>query len=588
MSSISIPEDEPLVPPQPKRRGRKPKPIQDRNWQLPRPIQRKEESHPRAKQLAVVMFMYHHQVFDPSSSWSVNGYRKPFQREAADYFKIKRRTIGNWVLKDWDNPEITNRCYLPRWPQLEKQLFHDFMELRKNGRPVTTAWARKRAIEIFTESLLSKEHVKLFTFSNGWWQGFKSRFNIVKRRVTKQATQQPEALAEVCGSFNKFIRRIQHNEQLSPSKPQSLIKMEINSILETPRRRFEKWYTLNVDETPVPFSIDSGSTWELQGAKSVPVKTPRSGWDKRKATLILYIFGDGICRLQPTLIFHGESGEKSRISKAEQHLYAPGIKVIYNTHAYNNEELFKLWVEEDLPTVKAETRDFLLVMDAVAFHLSPPVKDAVCKQNITTALVPVGCTGMLQPLDTAVNKLIKDWIREFILDYELEQERKGKTRWSVSDRRIMTTWVIARAFERLKTKKDLIEKAFLDVGITVRPDGSQDNLIRIKGIDEIDFTGWETASEITIKSEELVSRLCDEEELSFGPEDEFDEDILIYSLKKMTIPQLKQLASRNSLTVKGRKDDIVEQLQQYYAKERSQNDCITVQIDVEEDVFTVD
>ncbi|KAI8404168.1 hypothetical protein FOFC_15662 [Fusarium oxysporum] len=520
MSSISIPEDEPLVPPQPKRRGRKPKPIQNRNWQLPRPIQRKEESHPRAKQLAVVMFMYHHQVFDPSSSWSVNGYRKPFQREAADYFKIKRRTIGNWVLKDWDNPEITNRCYLPRWPQLEKQLFHDFMELRKNGRPVTTAWARKRAIEIFTESLLSKEHVKLFTFSNGWWQGFKSRFNIVKRRVTKQATQQPEALAE--------------------------------------------------------------------GAKSVPVKTPRSGWDKRKATLILYIFGDGICRLQPTLIFHGESGEKSRISKAEQHLYAPGIKVIYNTHAYNNEELFKLWVEEDLPTVKAETRDFLLVMDAVAFHLSPPVKDAVCKQNITTALVPVGCTGMLQPLDTAVNKLIKDWIREFILDYELEQERKGKTRWSVSDRRIMTTWVIARAFERLKTKKDLIEKAFLDVGITVRPDGSQDNLIRIKGIDEIDFTGWETASEITIKSQELVSRLCDEEELSFGPEDELDEDILIYSLKKMTIPQLKQLASRNSLTVKGRKDDIVEQLQQYYAKERSQNDCITVQIDVEEDVFTVD
>ncbi|KAG7429100.1 hypothetical protein Forpi1262_v009430 [Fusarium oxysporum f. sp. raphani] len=227
-------------------------------------------------------------------------------------------------------------------------------------------------------------------------------------------------------------------------------------------------------------------------------------------------------------------------------------------------------------------------MDAVAFHLSPPVKDAVCKQNITTALVPVGCTGMLQPLDTAVNKLIKDWIRELILDYELEQERKGKTRWSVSDRRIMTTWVIARAFERLKTKKDLIEKAFLDVGITVRPDGSQDNHIRIKGIDEIDFTGWETASEITIKSEELVSRLCDEEELSFGPEDELDEDILIYSLKKMTIPQLKQLASRNSLTVKGRKDDIVEQLQQYYAKERSQNDCITVQTDVEEDVFTVD
>lgn len=34
--------------------------------------------------------------------------------------------------------------------------------------------------------------------------------------------------------------------------------------------------------------------------------------------------------------------------------------------------------------------------------------------------------------------------------HELGAEEKGKTEWSASDRRIMTTWIVARAFERLK------------------------------------------------------------------------------------------------------------------------------------------
>lgn len=86
----------------------------------------------------------------------------------------------------------------------------------------------------------------------------------------------------------------------------------------------------------------------------------------------------------------------------------------------------------------------------------------------------------------------------------------------------------------------MIEKSFLVAGITVRPDGSQDNLISIRGI-EIGYTGWETAADTHIKSEELVDRLRDNEEIAYGPDEDFDEDILIYTLQQLKVAQLQKM-----------------------------------------------
>lgn len=42
-----------------------------------------------------------------------------------------------------------------------------------------------------------------------------------------------------------------------------------------------------------------------QFPKTVSVKSDRSSWDKRQATLVLYSFVDGVQRLKPKTIFHG-------------------------------------------------------------------------------------------------------------------------------------------------------------------------------------------------------------------------------------------------------------------------------------------
>ncbi|EXA29282.1 SAP domain [Fusarium oxysporum f. sp. vasinfectum] len=152
----------------------------------------------------------------------------------------------------------------------------------------------------------------------------------------------------------------------------------------------------------------------------------------------------------------------------------------------------------------------------------------------------------------------------------------------------MTTWIVHRAWERIKKERDIIRDSFLRAGITTRPDGSQDHLISIKGIENIDFSGWEKAGDTSIKSEELVDRLCDEEELSFGPDEEYGEDTLIFTLRRLKVSQLRQMASLNNISSLGKKSDLIERLRSHLTTIEKVGDSITVQIEDPDVVFAVE
>jgi DDE superfamily endonuclease len=172
---------------------------------------------------------------------------------------------------------------------------------------------------------------------------------------------------------------------------------------------------MNFDETPISFEYIDKKTYNIQGAKTVTAKTDRSGWDKRQATLILYIFADGVPRIQPKLIFHGKAtNEGGKIEERESHLYHKGVTVHFNSTVYNNEELTIQWIKSELiPSLKPKAQDeVLLALDAAAFHKTPAILQKLRNNYIVTALVPPGCTRLLQPLDTAVNKPFKDLLQE--------------------------------------------------------------------------------------------------------------------------------------------------------------------------------
>ncbi|KAG6021105.1 hypothetical protein E4U19_005963, partial [Claviceps sp. Clav32 group G5] len=108
-------------------------------------------------------------------------------------------------------------------------LWAAFIARRKADLPVRHTWFRRRAQELFRQ--LYPKVIYDFIFSDGWFNGFKIRWNIVPRRITKQASKRPAEYLEIVGRFLRFIRRMCH-----PSVPGML-------------RQFALSHMFNFDET---------------------------------------------------------------------------------------------------------------------------------------------------------------------------------------------------------------------------------------------------------------------------------------------------------------------------------------------------
>ena len=557
----------PLQPIDVNSRRRKPgperKPLEMLSYTFKPAISRPERTYSREKKREVLSYLYHHRVYDPCSAMKVRQgmtrepsdvYREPTYKEASTQFGIPGKTIANWWYKRDQVLEGNIPRYNPAWPKLEDSLYAAFLERRAHNRIVTVGWFRRTAKAMFKE--MYPEISTQFTFSMGWWQRFRNRHDLVLRRITKQATRRPEEYVDYVNKFLQFIRRNSYTV-LDP--------LRIESILMSPSRRFPQTRILNLDETPIPFEYLEGFTYEVRGVKTVAAKSDRSGWNKRQATLILYIFADGVQRLKPKVIFHGKP--EGRVHREECDLYANGVTVEFNDTAYNNEQLFLKWIAEELSTLTEDGEEHLLVMDVAAFHKTETVLQSLRTKKVSVALIPPGLTSLLQPLDTAINRPFKDWLREETDNYVEQEEAKGKTVWSVSAKRIMITHVVAAAAQRLQERADMVRKSFIECGISVRPDGSQDHLIKIKDIapSQINFAGWEKAEDTTVKSDfEELSLLFDHQLVGLASDD------LTLSVSTLRKAELQQLCSLRKLPISGTKQQLVERLRSYGSNNRTE------------------
>ena len=92
--------------------------------------------------------------------------------------------------------------------------------------------------------------------------------------------------------------------------------------------------------------------------------------------------------------------------------------------------------------------------------------------NIITSFILLGCTGYIQALNVAINKLLKDKIGELAnIFYNKNFTKWEKKSYSVKDRRIMLTKWIDQAWKKLYANQNkLIYQLFCKLGVkaTVR------------------------------------------------------------------------------------------------------------------------
>jgi len=159
---------------------------------------------------------------------------------------------------------------------------------------------------------------------------------------------------------------------------------------------------------------------------------------------------------------------------AEYRRYDPRVQVIFNPNAYANEAVLVDRITNMLvPNLPPGPR--LLAIDVAKFHKTKLVLSTLQSHDIIPSLIPPGCTGLLQPLDVAINKPVKDILRtlteEALDQYEIRHKgdlREATRTSAVEDRQVLVQRCVGEASQIFSTeKRDVVVNSFLKVALSL-------------------------------------------------------------------------------------------------------------------------
>ena len=389
-------------------------------------------------------------------------------RPASVKFKVAVGTLHGWMkLTASDRPEKGPNSRrrgagrkLSYDDDIDDQILSWFLQKREQHIPVSQEMVMSRA-----RGLIQPCNAN-FLGSRGWLRRYMKRHNLVMRRASF-SQKLPADLEGRIKTFHEFVRSL--------------------------RCEVDYDYVINMDETPAYFDLVPTTTMDEAGTKTIKIRT--TGGEKRHLTVVLAVTSEGEV-LPTTCIFKGKRQPKN-------------LTVPNNTQFRLQE---KGWMDEVLMLdwIKNVLRPFtdrnpsLLVMDSYRAHLTDKVKKELRKANCDLAIIPGGCTSVLQPLDVSINRPYKAWMRrEFTayLDTEVQRvedaEDDGERIQTASKEEVLR-WVSACS-NTLSQRQELIKKSFIVTGITPALNGTDDHWIRndeyIRGLfededEEEEFEGF--------------------------------------------------------------------------------------------------
>ena len=143
------------------------------------------------------------------------------------------------------------------YPDAERALFAEFSKLRSEGRSAKRWWFNNRISKLVNEHYPEETN---FKHSDRWFAGFCRRYRIAHRRKTHVAQKLTTDKVTKLNQFHQYLNYI---------------------------RRVGKYQLCdlaNMDQTPLPFILDDGTTYDHRGSKDVCCISGASGLEKRQAT----------------------------------------------------------------------------------------------------------------------------------------------------------------------------------------------------------------------------------------------------------------------------------------------------------------
>jgi len=294
--------------------------------------------------------------------------------------KIKEGTLNTMITKYsklGEDSFVDKRSYNMRPPlqTFDDQLLNYIEERRKLFLPVSLFGLRAKALELNQDN-------KEFQASNTWLRNFLKRNGLSLRKRTKKIKKiNKEYLNEVKKYFDK-----------------------LSSLREE-----EECLFINFDEMSLPFDLMNEHTIDYKGSAQVKLLTHNK--EKETCTISTGISSDGKVVL-PMIIFKykysGKTIPKRTCPKKYEHwtqITHPCISR-FTESGFNNNSIMAEWITylKKKLELDEEKRKVILLLDSAACHKSDDINKAIEGSNIEIVEIPGGCTGFLQPLDTAINR----------------------------------------------------------------------------------------------------------------------------------------------------------------------------------------
>jgi hypothetical protein len=121
------------------RPGPKPKPLDERPYKPPKPIQRIQRSYSRERKIDIILFREHHRIQSIDLDTSLLVYKPPTFEQISAFWKVPEANIRRW----WNNQETIIKSkggtrqvcttWICTWPDMEKQLYTKFVQRRAEG-----------------------------------------------------------------------------------------------------------------------------------------------------------------------------------------------------------------------------------------------------------------------------------------------------------------------------------------------------------------------------------------------------------------------------------------------------------------------
>ena len=168
---------------------------------------------------------------------------------------------------------------------------------------------------------------------------------------------------------------------------------------------------LNVDQSPLPFVVNSKKTYEFveKGDKyhNTWISQPGSGLDKRQCTMQVMFRPEGN---QPKLgiIFRG----KGRVTMDEKLAWHPSVDVFFQKNAWLDSEVCKKWIDSSLKRFAEEEHldRFLLLVDILSCQQSDEFKKKVAELNGVCWYGLKDATDLWQPVDDGYAQVLKQLV----------------------------------------------------------------------------------------------------------------------------------------------------------------------------------